>query len=207
MNAIQELVLAGGDVYCPHEKGCFPLLYAVTENKIEILNYFLRTPGVIVPSRPSAEGTRSIIHQAVLYSSLPTLKLLLNAGFSASARIKNDNLPVHYFCKRQFPADSPALLNWVLDRLLLHSNINVTNGRHETPLHQACLGSCDEVIIRYLLDHGADPNALSNSWDTPLSLCIIGNRPASTLELIKVCVCVRERERGRAHACLGEAHH
>src|SRR5271170_6866717 len=43
---------------------------------------------------------------------------------------------------------------------------------------------CDESLVHWFLDHGADPNASAGEWDvTPLS-CAVAKAPLSTVEFL-----------------------
>ena len=80
-----------------------------------------------------------------------------------------------------------------LVRLLLEhgANINVRNGQHQTPLHQALVGIKDAYesdylyLIHLLLAHGADVDALDNDHSTPLHLASQNGSIGAARRLLK----------------------
>ena len=76
--------------------------------------------------------------------------------------------------------------------LLEHgANINVRNGKDQTPLHQALVGiknyneDSHLYLIQLLLEHGADVDALDNDHSTPLHLASQSGSVRATRRLLK----------------------
>jgi ankyrin repeat protein len=77
-------------------------------------------------------------------------------------------------------------LEHLLRRFFLSVNVNSVNNRNETPLHYALTGECDPKVVKILLSHGVNPNAVTSKMETPLSICFKKKFPLEIVELLEV---------------------
>ena len=113
----------------------------------------------------------------ILFSAtLPNLRVLHAHG--ANLDIQNDDgyTLLNYLCHihRTIPVgmNHTERIRFLLANGVESNVPDSTNG--DTPLHSVCRGSIDPIIIRLLLQYGADPNIQNNNGETPLH-CLAGN--------------------------------
>ena len=109
-------------------------------------------------------------------ATLPNLRALHAHGANLDIQNENGYTLLNYLCYHHQP--QPAGLNHTERiRFLLENGAESSIQEPDdgdAPLHSICRGSIDPVIIRLLLQHGADANQRNNNEETPLH-CIAGN--------------------------------
>ena len=147
--------------------GRTPVSQAIMKDRQEVISTLLNV-GVNIETVDDHNWTP--LHIACKHGSLDTIVLLLDKGADTSALTQTRTLPLHILCGRSFEqADATRFLQ-VLERVHGRNDVNSVTASHETALHYCCYGKGDEKVVRYLLEHKADANAVTKRWETPLSL-------------------------------------
>ena len=151
-DAVETLIHQGAQIN-PHEVLDRPPLYlAVQEQNVSMTRFLLQK------GANYAQGWRGTlpIHQACKYVDLPTTRLLLDAGASASSLDALQEQPLHKVLSSQFSnPDAHPLRDLLISR---GADVNAPTRAGATPLHLAC-ENVDVVHFRVLLGCGADPNS------------------------------------------------
>ena len=181
-----EAILDKGATIDVHDKfGLTPLMNAVSHGKLENVKYLLQR-GADATWRP-ARG-ESVLELAVANERLEIVEALLDHGVDVNTSDRNggnvlltaimiDNDRMHMGGVELVQVvDAPSEAKPKIMQLLVDRGIQI-DARHvdgATNLHTACtLGELDSV--RFLLDAGADPNAMDDAYRKPLWSAVRGN--------------------------------
>jgi len=120
------------------------------------------------------------LHGAAKEGHPRTILYLLREGFDHKIRTDCGTRAIHYFCSRDRKAlgCSKRLLFYLLHLLLRDIDVNDTTFKGETALHYACRGHASWETIKFLLDHGADPNMRTCATNSlsPMDMARLCNR-------------------------------
>jgi len=105
------------------------------------------------------------LHRAAYEGHVEVVRFLISAGANTSSEDDYGDTPLHDAARHKHGAG--------IARLLLDAGckVDVESGDEEQPLHIAARVNADETI-RCLLAFGADANAASGSYGTPLRLAL-----------------------------------
>ncbi|CAG8958729.1 hypothetical protein HYFRA_00011572 [Hymenoscyphus fraxineus] len=157
------------------------LHYAVHENKAQtMLKLLLETQAVDLRS-PTRDG-RTPLQLAIMAENIAAIGLLVEAGVDLQTPFENRGIyPLHL-------ASEAGLLPVVRKLVDLGANVNTTSWRWEaTPLHFAAdskTAAWDTVL--YLIEKGADVNALDVNSYTPYIAAARANRWDIVQEYLKI---------------------
>jgi SHAQKYF class myb-like DNA-binding protein len=100
-------------------------------------------------------------------SALEIVSVLLQAGADVGQLDRRDNTPLHWAAR--------AGDYQVVEKLLLRANLDARNVDGETPLHWALrAGRRGRNVVAVLLESGARPNVLNNSFKRPIDVAVEG---------------------------------
>lgn len=175
---IDRLVSEGKDVNEIDENGSIPLLEASIRGNSETVAALLRHGANV--NAVGKDGSTALL-LAARNSNAKTAEILLDNGADMNIKEPDDgNFPLHEACLYHNLAVVKALLERGAD-------VNARNNDGYTPLHYSgwVLGSNDWApadgtsmpddgvraeVARFLLEHGADANATTNSGHRPLEV-------------------------------------
>ena len=183
---VKEAISCGASLTRMNHKRLLPFFVAISEGKKEIVKVMIDSGGIDANYGDSA---MNVIHFAAIHATPKMILLLLEKGpFYVSAFTKSSNsVPLHFFCRRKFDEEDREDVRKILELFSKVKNgVNIINQKNETALHYACSGHVDQFVIEWLLDHGADPNALTMNYETPLSICIQLRQPTEIQDMLKV---------------------
>ncbi|RPA95943.1 ankyrin, partial [Choiromyces venosus 120613-1] len=109
----------------------------------------------------------SLLHLAASRDDYEVTELLLNAGIDPNDEDNDGETPLDWVVERA---------SWPVAQLLIRSGASVNHQNRETgmtPLHRAVCGLGTATgwdVVKGLLEEGASPNILNNSWLTPLGI-------------------------------------
>jgi ankyrin repeat protein len=143
--------------------GCslFPLPAALYKRHFRVANLLYRH-GALVDVRGIFEYTP--LHTTSLSGQVETMLWLLDHGAAANARSHSHFTPLHTAAYRTHLDAVQVLLEH-------NADINSQNTNGETPLYWALTSFPEEevvVIVRRLLEYGANPNICKHDHSTPL---------------------------------------
>ncbi len=162
---VVELLLSNGaDISAKNKKGRTPLFFA---KKAETVRELLRR-GASVTCRDEKGATP--LHSVSKHSeSSDAINALINAGISVTATDKFGGMPLHYAACGGNKTATEVLVNRVV-------GVDCRDVHGNTPLHYAASRAYGWnprylSIITFLVDRGADVNAVNNTGHTPLHYC------------------------------------
>lgn len=137
--------------------------------------------------RKSYGLTPRVLHLAVEYSNLLTVKILIDKGATIDCRalcvaatrghvelfkllIEKGNSSTDDYVAALSTAARHGQLGIVQELLNSQVDANKLDSSGMTPLHACVAGSCNIEIIQALLEHGANINKLSDKKRTPLDI-------------------------------------
>jgi ankyrin repeat protein len=139
--------------------------YAAEKGNLPLVQLLLRYP---VDRSLRDDESRTPLHLAAmcrdyerLHQYCKIVDLLLEYGYSLEDSSSGGRKVIHL-------AGNRAMLEHLLKR---GADINTPSITGRTPLHQYCGGN-DVEFIRFLLDHGANPNAADKDGTTPIHLAV-----------------------------------
>jgi ankyrin repeat protein len=134
-----------------------------------------RQPSLILKHDPN--GGYSLLHIGALYGDSAMVELLLEYGIDPNeARQPSRTTPL--FFAHRYPYQNAELL-------LAHgANINARAKHELTVLHPAAM-SGDLEWIKFLLNHGADPNAQTEARQSPWMLAVKWKRHQAAALLVE----------------------
>src|ERR1700733_630038 len=168
---VAQLLERGAYSNCKDKKcGITPLIYASTNNKLEIAKLLLEhgadsngkdnfdnTPLVWASTISPADD---LIWGSTIADKLEMAKLLLEYGADSNYKNKDGDTPLIYASRYNYPAIAKLLLEHGAD-------INHKNNNGETALIFVSRYN-NLAIAKLLLEYGADSNCKDNDGDTPL---------------------------------------
>lgn len=112
---------------------------------------------------------RTPLHYAAADNKLDDVIALIAAGAEIDAREETGQ-----YTPLMFAAQNDDSIDVVRALVEAGAGVNLTNSKGETPLFIATAspgynGTAGAEIIRYLLDHGADPHIADQSGGTPIT--------------------------------------
>ena len=139
--------------------------YAAEKGNLPLVQLLLRYP---VDRSLRDDESRTPLHLAAmcrdyerLHQYCKIVDLLLEQGYSLEDSSSGGRKVIHL-------AGNRAMLEHLLNR---DADINTPSITGRTPLHQYCGGN-DVEFIRFLLDHGANPNAADKDGTMPIHLAV-----------------------------------
>ncbi|PSN45791.1 hypothetical protein C0J52_10757 [Blattella germanica] len=196
---IETLMNFKCDVNCSNTEGVTPLMKAATFGREEVVVKLLHlgakadakdkfgnsvmhyvavrnVPGLVdlllesecTIDRSNNEGVTPLLRAVSMDNEEVAMKLL-NHGASPHANDISDNTVMHYAVERNMPE---------LVDLLFKCRCHIDSGNNEgvTPLMKAALMGKEDVAIK-LLQHGANPHAVSKSGNSVIHYATKGNNP------------------------------
>ena len=169
----EELSSGGGgdddDSTSVREAWKAPLHYAVLFARKRILSWLLDNGAdpnqVFDCGRTAVHLICSTIPSSCSAAAVECLETLIEHGADLTVEDKEGRMPIHV-------ANSAGLVSLLLDKLG-YDLVNPKDVRGWTPLHHQCASvSAREEVVKYLLDNGADLQAVTNDGDTPLHLAM-----------------------------------
>ena len=183
----------------------YEIMYSVPHCRtLKIIKQILeKTTTVNQKERNSGE---TVLHLACRRNSWKVLKLLIEFGAAINTRNIHGRTPLHdlfalydtriyddngflrklkIYTKPDFQVERKLqLLNKLQSLVEFGADVNARDKKGETPLHNACICSCAE-IVSYLLQNGANINAKSNRGLTSLHLaCMTTSK--NSFDIIKL---------------------
>ena len=207
---VQYLVDTGADVNEEHsENGYTPLHYAVQNNSLDIVDKLLVHDAAVNPKtddgdtpldfaseknsleivkylvdKKKADVTDKSLYYAVENNSLELITYLVDKGGNINAKYKDGDTLLQHACQVKNNLEIRLeIVKYLVEKK--KADVNSKNNYHETPLHHACsYGSL--AIVKYLVEKGADVNALDVKGETLLhKVCFFNEDP---LEIVKYLV-------------------
>lgn len=133
---------------------------------------------------PDDEGDTPL-HYAVSYADESVIRFLISmTGADVLARNKKGITPVHNCATRaRFGANryDVSFIRMIIESGDIEKNISTTTDRGETLLHLLVKSDCNEDLVRFLVDKGADINARNTLGETPLQCTTWWHRNARLL--------------------------
>jgi ankyrin repeat protein len=139
----------------------FPLQAALHKRHFHVAN-LLHRHGAAVDARGMFKYTP--LHTTSLSGEVDTMRWLLDHGADANSRSHSHFAPLHTAAYKTHLEAIQVLLEH-------NADINLQTIRGETPLYWALTSSPEEkvvVVVRRLLEHGANPNICVHDHSTPL---------------------------------------
>jgi ankyrin repeat protein len=159
---IEAIKQSTDDVNQPTE-GITPLLAAITLGQDEALQILLEKG-----ASPHADLTDFFpVHIAAACDNQPALRILLAYGADVNALALNNNTPLYIAVSHQ----NAALVQFLLNEAKADPTIGTAQDG-QTPLHLA-IALSNEQITTYLIEAGADINAITTKGDTPLLFALL----------------------------------
>lgn len=167
MEAAKALVESGADVNQTNAYGHTPLILACNYGYEDLAQYLV-DQGADVNVQGQDGGTALI---AAASNSLALVDLLLSRGADVHARMANGTGVMTQFTIGIIRDRVPMELGEVLLAHGADVDEALTTGKAEgyTPLMMAARNNQEE-LVQFLIDHGADVNAVAADGATPLSL-------------------------------------
>ena len=184
------------DITLPETKGNTALHYSCAIGSLSITRWLLRhgaNPNAVTdagrrPIECEAHDNRAAIIQALKdYGAItPTPAPTYNSGYSSRSSL--DPLIARMAalrCKHSISALYQKRLLTLLPMIRNGANVDITlpETKGNTALHYSCaIGSLS--ITRWLLQHGANPNAVTNAGKTPMQ-CVGHDNRAAIIQALK----------------------
>jgi len=164
LNKVKSYLKGGGAVDSLGEYASTPLHCASREGNVKIIELLIQY-GADVNSKnryATVYPLFEILTSAKIENPFPLVQLLIDNGADIKVIDSFGNTILHYAIEKE-------LIELIEFSISLGCNINYT-GRHDkdTPLHYAYFQK-NKKIIDYLIDHGADKDALNIYSKTPES--------------------------------------
>ena len=190
---VKKVLEAGADPNVTDRFGCTPLYYACENSHLECVREFMvQIPDVIcdlmkvankygtTPLSVRGGNDRTILHVACEKGDLPTVKKVLEAGADPNVTDRFGCTPLYYACKKshlecvrefivQIPDDICVMMK--VANKYGATPLSVRTDNDQTILHVACEKG-DLIIVKKVLEAGADPNSRDGSTFTPLMLAV-----------------------------------
>ncbi|MEQ8812884.1 MAG: ankyrin repeat domain-containing protein [Imperialibacter sp.] len=108
---------------------------------------------------------RTDIHYATIERNLPKLRSIIDSGADVNLQDKTGWTPLHFACQN-YDVESCRLL------ILNGATVDIKDLDGNTPLFRATFNCRDNSgdLIKLLMTHGADPDALNNHGVSPALL-------------------------------------
>ncbi|NXC44582.1 ASB18 protein, partial [Penelope pileata] len=150
------------------DKGLAPLHLCTTRESLRCAELLLRHGATI--DLPSEDSGETALHMAARHGLYDHAHLYLRHGASVDACSTRGETALGLLC-RQAPGAAEEALR--LCRLLVvhGAKLDSRDELHRSPLHEAC-GAANAVLARFLLQHGADVNAIDYNGVSPLG-CVL----------------------------------
>jgi ankyrin repeat protein len=159
--AIVQLLLKNGAEISEHDSQGKSVLHHATNNAYcsLILVEFLLSQGA--PANTTDTNNMTPLHYSVKFNNKSIATLLLNSGVSIDTGVHRkpwspNTVKTDTSCQISFPGSEPNISR-------------ISSGL--TPLHFAALTG-NSIMTKFLLNHGADPNALSIYSESPMHLAL-----------------------------------
>ena len=208
VEAVDVLLEYGSDVNGTNDEGDTPLHLAVSGNNQALVDMLLKR-GASVNAANLVDLTP--LHCAAEYNHVAIVEMLLTAGAYIESTGRSGWTPLHLACHEGHEGvvdillkhgsefnvgdqkgDTPLHLaiprdNMMIAEMLVSSgaNLNVGNFENLTPLHTAAKIGVDEMMTRFLLDHGSPSMSRDKNGDVPLHLAAESGHATTAALLIR----------------------
>ncbi len=165
LDKILKLIKEGANVNYIDKNGYTPLMKACSLKQVALVKLLIENkanPYYIFP-----KGNWSILHTAVRFSDLETVKFLLELGLDPNLRTSNEETPIHFIIYQS----NERMLHLLIDK---GADINAYNLQKDTCLHLMCYEFSARNhdkrlrILKILLDNKADTTIKNRNGETPL---------------------------------------
>lgn len=160
------LLAAGADINARSYENEAPLHLAAEGGHAEMIRFLLEHdayPGIL------SRGNGSALHYAAATGSLSAVEALVGAGLDVNAQDISGRTPLHYAVEQNAVELTDFLIEKGAETELYGRGYGIHDAARVlcTPLHVAARFSYP-AVVKLLLKHGADPNALDSVGATPL---------------------------------------
>lgn len=184
------------DVNAGDINGQTPLFYASARGDATAVQTLIdvdaHVDGVPTSWSKSSLGQRSFgpLEIACRHGHFDVVEILVNAGADVKAKTSMGRTPLNHVCIGQRPQETQPARNRtrIVAKLLEHgADINTDNDDEFkiSALEDACLNGGCAVLVRFLLERGADPHYRDWEGTTPLGNAIAHNALGCVVALLE----------------------
>ena len=180
----RTLMSLGSDITLIDNQGRSALHLACTAGSIDIAQWLCSTTDKFDPNKSTSEGM-ACIHFAALGGHLEILEWLINTypNISLGSTTNTGMNLIHLACMK----GHLEIVQWLVSQPnanTLGLDIKNCDNKKRTPLHFATVQS-HEIVVKWLLENGADPRAADADGKTPITLAagIVANASSSASNL------------------------
>nr|XP_006822296.1 PREDICTED: ankyrin-3-like [Saccoglossus kowalevskii] len=162
--SLELLLKFGAKTEVLDTKSLTPLHWACQGGNFPFAKMLLDYGAKVDYESPETRGLRGKItplRYAVMNSEPELTKLLLEHGADPNKCDARGNTALHVAAQQS----CREIVQQLLEK---GANVQVKNFDGHQPLHRACICSNDSDLIRLLLQHGADPNAVNEKMEVPI---------------------------------------
>lgn len=175
LSVVKRLVQQGVDVNIVlNDRGETPLFVAAGKGHSALFTYLIKQGATI--------HTLGLLHEACWGGNVGIVRFLIENGHAVNARDASGDTPLLSACRVGVRLGQMAFpgYNFAVIKLLVENGADVNMATQQdltTPLHLLCSSSRSDAA-RYLIDHGAEVNAMDDKGNTALRYaCRERNKP------------------------------
>lgn len=175
LEAIQILLNTNIDINGKDNNGCTPLYHACAKGHMEVVKKLISAHADI--NYANTKGKNPLIISASK-ENLEIMQELIRAGALVNCAENNGHTPLMY---------ASAVGNFTMVKELIKAGATLDNKNKDgrTALHSACATGEYPLLIRKLIQEGADINAIDNQGSTSLDIVYAFGHIETAKELIR----------------------